>query len=107
MRSDEDVVAGAAIGCGSLVLVPLLRTRAHAFTGWAGAGEVDVTGFVACGPDRTPRLLALDDALVDASAWSAWLAARPTLVAAIRERLAAFAEQSDAEMTTPDGPARR
>ncbi len=88
MRHEEDVVAGAAIPCGAVVLVPLLRMRAHAFASFAGTGEADVIGFVTCAKDTMPRLVALDDTLADASAWSAWLAARPALVAAIRERLA-------------------
>lgn len=88
LRREEDVVAGAAIACGELVLVPLLRVRAHAFTGWAGVGEGDAIGFVACAGDATPRLIALDDSLADAAAWSAWLADRPALLASIRDAIA-------------------
>lgn len=87
MRHEEEVVAGAAVPCGDLVLVPLMRVRAHAFTAWAGIGESEVVGFVACSRDATPRLLALDDALADASAWSAWLAERPALLGAIRDAI--------------------
>ena len=88
MRREEDVVTGAAIACGGLVLVPLLRVRAQAFTGWAGVGEGDAIGFVACAGDATPRLIALDDSLADAAAWSAWLADRPALLASIRDAIA-------------------
>ena len=88
MRREEDVVAGVAIACGALVLVPLLRVRAHAFTGWAGVGEGDAIGFVACAGDATPTLIALDDSLADAAAWSTWLADRPALLASIRDALA-------------------
>lgn len=89
MRREEEIVAGRAIRCGRMVLVPLLRVRAHAFTRTAGTGEADVIGFVASADDAPPRLIALDGALADAAAWSAWLAARPELLAAIRQRLAA------------------
>lgn len=89
MRHEEDVVAGAAIRCGDVVLVPLLRVRADGFTAWAGVGTCDVLGFVACGGGGTaPKLLALDDSLADGSAWSAWLAERPALAGAIREAIA-------------------
>lgn len=99
MRSDPHTgfSAAPAIDCAGLVLVPLLRARAHAFTRYAGAAEADVAGFVACGGDAPPRLLLLDDALADAlhdaSACSAWLAAQPALIADIRARLAAVAER--------------
>jgi hypothetical protein len=85
---DEDVVAGAAIPCGDRVLVPLLRVRAHAFTAFAGLGEAELIGVVACAGDAPPQLLALDETPSDAAGWNAWLAARPALVAAIRAAVA-------------------
>lgn len=100
MRHDESIVAGAPIECGATVLVPLLRVRAHAFTSWACMAEADVVAFVACVESGTTRVVPLDDTVcarilpVDdtvctAHDWSAWLAARPALVADIRARLVA------------------
>lgn len=88
MRREEDVVAGAAIRCGDVLLVPLVRVRAHAFTALAGVGEAEVLGFVAYVGDAPPKLLALDDSLAGADEWSAWLAQRPALAGAIRDAIA-------------------
>jgi hypothetical protein len=107
LRSDADTgfTAGTAIACAGLLLVPLLRARAHALTGHAATAEADVAGFVACGGGAAPRLLLLDDALADAlrdaSACSAWLAARPALVADIRARITAVGDGR-----TASGPRR-
>ncbi|MBM4246056.1 MAG: hypothetical protein FJ148_20040 [Deltaproteobacteria bacterium] len=101
MQREEDVVAGTAIVCGAVVLVPLLRVRTYAFSTRAGVAEADVAGFIACGADGTPRVVALGDTPADAAAWSTWLAAHPALLEAIRDRLAATRDPSSLPAATP------
>lgn len=101
MRREEDVVAGTAIACGAMVLVPLLRVRACGFSARAGVVEADVAGFIACGADGTLRVVPLGDTPADAAAWSTWLAAHPALLVAIRDRLAATRDPSAVFAASP------
>jgi len=89
MPHDETLAAGAALHCGALVLVPVVRVAARSFAGVAHHAEAEIVGFVACAGDMTAHFLATTaDPPPDAASWSDWLDDRPALLAAIRERLA-------------------
>ena len=87
MRRDEALRAGRALRCGDTLLVPVLRAAARCHAGIVFDGEAELVGLITRAPAQPGRFLALAPLPPDAASWSAWLEARPTLLAEIRSRL--------------------
>lgn len=87
MPREESLATGPALSCGDTLLVPIVRVAAGSHGGFLFDAEAELVGLVARNRARPGRFLALAPLPPDASSWSAWLAARPALLAEIRQRL--------------------
>lgn len=90
MSRDELLVAGDALRCGDVVLVPVVRASARTLGGVVLDAQIDVVGFLAHPRGAPARFFAATESPPHGSAsWNDWLALQPALLAAIRERLVA------------------
>ncbi|MEW6271716.1 MAG: hypothetical protein AB1689_20725 [Thermodesulfobacteriota bacterium] len=89
MRRDEaQLVAGAVRRCGGALVVPVVRVEASCVSSLAYTAEASLVG-VLIADQRGARWAPLGEPPQDAPSWQAWLAARPGLLAELRDRLEA------------------
>jgi len=87
MPREESLGTGRALPCGDLLLVPVFRVAAGSHAALVFDAEAELVGLFARSASRSGRFLAVAPLPTDADSWSAWLEARPVLLAEIRQRL--------------------
>lgn len=88
---EETLSAGRALRCGDSLLVPVVRGTARHTAGRFFQCEATLLGVLELRTGALARFVALASLPLDAPSWSAWLEARPVLLAEIRARLDAAA----------------